>query len=36
MIPNFMELNHSKKIFGVDINKCDDIKDLKDPNRKEV
>ncbi len=36
MIPIFMELNHNKKIFGVDINKCQDIKDLSDPNRKEV
>jgi len=36
MIPNFMELNYNKKIFGVDINKCHDIKDLTDPNRKEV
>lgn len=36
MIPIFMELNHKKKIFGVDINKCADIKDLSDPNRKEV
>jgi hypothetical protein len=36
MIPYFMELNKSKKIFGVDINKVNDIKDLKDPNRVEV
>jgi hypothetical protein len=36
LIPNFMEMNHSKKIFGVDINKCEDIKNLSDPNRKEV
>lgn len=36
MIPIFMEMNYKKKIFGVDINKCADIKDLSDPNRKEV
>jgi UDP-N-acetylglucosamine--dolichyl-phosphate N-acetylglucosaminephosphotransferase len=36
MIPNFMELNYKKKIFGVDINKCEDIKILSDPNRKET
>jgi UDP-N-acetylglucosamine--dolichyl-phosphate N-acetylglucosaminephosphotransferase len=36
MIPIFMQINHSKKIFGVDINKVEDIKDLSDPNRKEV
>ncbi len=36
MIPVFMAINHSKKIFGVDINKVEDPKDLKDPNRREV
>jgi UDP-N-acetylglucosamine--dolichyl-phosphate N-acetylglucosaminephosphotransferase len=36
MIPVFMEINHAKKIFGVDINKCEDIKNLADPERKEV
>mgnify|MGYP001807886053 CR=1 FL=1 len=36
MIPIFMEMNHKKKIFGVDINKVQDIKDLNDPGRKEV
>ena len=36
MIPVFMEMNHKKKIFGIDINKVQDIKDLSDPGRKEV
>jgi UDP-N-acetylglucosamine--dolichyl-phosphate N-acetylglucosaminephosphotransferase len=36
MIPVFMQMNHSKKIFGVDINKCEDIKNLNDPDRREV
>lgn len=36
MIPNFMKMNHKKGLFGVDINKVEDIKNLKDPNRKEV
>jgi len=36
MIPIFMEMNHKKKIFGIDINKVQDIKDLNDPGRKEV
>lgn len=36
MIPTFMEMNHKKGLFGVDINKVEDIKNLKDPNRKEV
>jgi UDP-N-acetylglucosamine--dolichyl-phosphate N-acetylglucosaminephosphotransferase len=36
IIPIFMELNHSKKLFGVDINKCEDIKNLADPDRREV
>lgn len=36
MIPVFMGINYSKKIFGVDINKCANIKDLNDPDRKEV
>jgi len=36
MIPVFMEMNHKKKIFGIDINKVQDIKDLNDPGRKEV
>ena len=36
MIPIFMELNYAKKIFGVDINKCEDIKNLADPDRREV
>ncbi len=36
MIPNFMVINRSKNIFGVDINKVEDIKDLSDPNRKEI
>jgi hypothetical protein len=36
MIPVFIELNKSKGIFGVDINKCDDIKNKNDPLRKEV
>jgi hypothetical protein len=36
MIPVFRELHKIKKIFGVDINKCADVKDLKDPNRIEV
>ena len=36
MIPPFMIILHKKKIFGVDINKCEDIRNLADPNRKEV
>ena len=36
MIPNFMVMNHKKGLFGIDINKVEDIKNLKDPNRKEV
>lgn len=36
MIPVFMKMNHQKKIFGIDINKVQDIKDLNDPGRKEV
>lgn len=36
MIPIFMEMNHKKKIFGIDINKVQDIKDLNDPGRREV
>lgn len=36
MIPVFMEMNHKKKIFGIDINKVQDIKDLNDPGRREV
>jgi len=36
MIPVFMQLNYAKKIFGVDINKCEDIKNISDPDRKEV
>ena len=36
MIPIFMKMNHKKKIFGIDINKVQDIKDLNDPGRKEV
>lgn len=36
MIPIFMKMNHAKKIFGVDINKVEDIKNINDPNRKEV
>lgn len=36
LIPNFMEINHGRKIFGVDINKCKDYKDPADPDRKEV
>ena len=36
MIPAFMEMNHLKKIFGIDINKVQDIKDLQDPGRKEM
>jgi hypothetical protein len=36
MIPIFMVLNKEKEIFGVDINKCEDIKNKDDPNRKEV
>ncbi len=36
MIPIFMELNYAKKLFGVDINKCEDIKNLADPDRREV
>ena len=36
MIPIFMQMNYAKKIFGVDINKVQDIKDLSDPNRREV
>lgn len=36
MIPPFMEIFLKKRIFGVDINKVEDIKNLNDPNRKEV
>lgn len=36
MVPVFMEMNHKKKIFGIDINKVQDIKDLNDPGRREV
>jgi hypothetical protein len=36
MIPTFMKLNKEKEIFGVDINKVEDIKNKDDPNRREV
>lgn len=36
MIPVFMAINRSKNIFGIDINKVEDPKDLTDPNRKEI
>ena len=36
LIPPFMEMLHLKKHFGIDINKVEDIKNLSDPNRKEV
>ena len=36
MIPVFMQMNHAKKIFGVDINKVEDITNKLDPDRKEV
>lgn len=36
MIPPFMEMLLNKKHFGIDINKVEDIKNLSDPNRKEV
>lgn len=36
MIPPFMQIFLKKKHFGIDINKVADIKDLSDPNRKEV
>lgn len=36
MIPPFMEIFMKKKHFGIDINKVEDIKNLNDPNRKEV
>lgn len=31
-----MEMNHKKKIFGIDINKVENIHILTDPGRKEV
>lgn len=36
MIPPFMEMLLNKKHFGIDINKVEDIKNISDPNRKEV
>ena len=36
MIPVFMQMNYAKKIFGVDINKVEDITNKLDPDRKEV
>jgi hypothetical protein len=36
MIPIFMQMNYSKKIFGVDINKVEDITNKSDPDRREV
>jgi hypothetical protein len=34
MIPTFMKLNLEKEIYGVDINKIEDISNLNDPDRK--
>ena len=34
MIPTFMKLNIEKEIYGVDINKVEDITNLNDPDRK--
>ena len=36
MIPNFMEMNLKKGLKGIDINKIEDKKNLKDPDAKEV
>ena len=36
MIPIFMQMNYAKKIFGVDINKVEDITNKRDPDRMEV
>jgi hypothetical protein len=36
MIPVFMQMNHAKGIFGIDINKVQDRFDLTDPGRKEM
>lgn len=36
MIPVFMQMNYAKKIFGVDINKVEDITNKADPDRREV
>ena len=36
MIPIFMQMNYTKKIFGVDINKVEDITNKADPDRVEV
>jgi len=36
MIPNFMEMNLKRGLKGIDINKIEDKKNLKDPDAKEV
>lgn len=36
LIPTFMEMMLKRKIFGIDINKVEDISNEKDPNRKIV